>query len=209
MENENLKPTHFQDGKRKIELPLVEAFQISLEQIRKRLKRSIILICSIALGIALFTYLQMTNIIFSVYMSSTETTIEAYQSWLIIISLFVCGIGLINANIIATYERYREIGTMKCLGALDQHILMLFLVEAFIFGFVGGLLGFSIGTVISIASSSLQLGTNVFWIIPIDPVLRFLGLTIVLSIFISTGSTIYPALKAAKLNPIEALRYNV
>ena len=93
--------------KKSIEMPLVEAIQIGSEQIKKRLKRSIIIICSIALGIALFTYLEMTNIIFQIYMNTTGTAIETYQFWLIIVSLFVCGIGLINANLIATYERYR------------------------------------------------------------------------------------------------------
>jgi ABC-type antimicrobial peptide transport system permease subunit len=66
------------------------------------------------------------------------STMEAYQFWLIIVSLFVCGIGLINANLIAIYERYREIGTMKCLGAMDQHVMKLFLIESLIFGAIGG-----------------------------------------------------------------------
>lgn len=204
-----MRTKKFQGGKGKIELPFLEAFWISVEQIRKRLKRSIIVVGSIALGIALLTHLEMTNIIFASYMKSMGITIEAYQFWLIIVSLFVCGIGLINANLIATYERYREIGTMKCLGALDQHVIKLFLIEALILGLVGGLLGFSIGTLAAIASSSFQLGTNVLWITPLEATLQYLGLTISLSVVLSVVSTVYPALRAARLNPVEALRYNV
>ncbi len=182
---------------------------MSLEQIRKRLKRSIIVVGSIALGISLLTHLEMTNVILATYMSSMGTTMEAYQFWLIVVSLFVCGIGLINANLIAIYERYREIGTMKCLGALDQHVMKLFLVESLVFGLVGGVLGFSFGTITAIASSSTQLGINVLGFTPLEATLRNLAVTTGLSVLISVVSTVYPALRAARLNPVEALRHHV
>lgn len=204
-----MRKKNLRGGNGKIELPLLEALWISVEQIRKRLGRTIIVVGSIALGIALLTHLEMTNIILAAYTRSVGNTIEAYQFWLIIISLLVCGVGLINANLIATYERYKEIGTMKCLGALDQHVVKLFLIEALIVGLVGGLLGFSLGALTAIASSSLQLGTNVLWITPFEATIQHLGLTTSLSAFLSVVSTVYPALRAARLNPVEALRYDV
>ena len=93
----------FRSGEERIEFPFREAFWMSVEQIRKRLQRSIIVVGSIALGIALLTHLEMTNVILGTYMSSLGTTMEAYQFWLIVVSLFVCAIGLINANLIAIY----------------------------------------------------------------------------------------------------------
>lgn len=193
----------------RIELPLAEAFRISLEQIRKRFARSMIVILSVALGIAFMSYLQMTNVLLSAYMKQEGAAIEAYQSWLVIVSLFVCAVGLVNSTMIATYERYREIGTMKCLGALDEHILKLYLIEAFLFGLSGGVLGFILGSTIAILSNCLQLGMNVLWRTPIIETLQLFGLTTSLAIILSLIATAYPALKAAKLNPVEALRYDV
>lgn len=198
-----------QSLERRIELPFTEAFRISLEQIRKRFARSMIVIASIALGIAFMSYLQMTNIVLSAYMRQEGATIEAYQSWLVVVSLFVCGVGLVNSTLIAIYERYREIGTMKCLGALDQHILKLYLIEAFLFGLSGGVLGFILGSTIAILSNCFQLGMNVLWRTPILETLQLFGLTTSLAIVLSVIATAYPALKAAKLNPVEALRYDV
>ncbi|MEE8322018.1 hypothetical protein DRO66_03250 [Candidatus Bathyarchaeota archaeon] len=201
--------TSFRGKGKRVEFPFREAFWMSLEQIRKRLKRSIILVGSIALGISLLTHLEMTNVILATYMSSMGSTMEAYQFWLIIVSLFVCGIGLINANLIAIYERYREIGTMKCLGAMDQHVMKLFLIESLIFGAVGGVLGFSFGTITAIASSSVQLGINALSFTPLEAILRYLAISTGLSVLLSVISTMYPALRAARLNPVEALRHNI
>ena len=204
-----MKRKSLRGGGERVEFPIREAFWMSLEQIRKRLKRSIIVVGSIALGISLLTHLEMTNVILATYMSSMGTTMEAYQFWLIVVSLFVCGIGLINANLIAIYERYREIGIMKCLGALDQHVMKLFLVESLVFGLVGGVLGFSFGAITAIASSSAQLGINVLGFTPLEATLRNLAVTTGLSVLISVVSTVYPALRAARLNPVEALGHNV
>ncbi len=194
---------------RKIELPLFEAFWISFEQIRKRSTRSTIVIASIVLGVAFMTYLQMTNVILSAYMKQEEVVVEAYQFWLVVVSLFVCGVGIVNSTLIATYERYREISTMKCLGALNQHILKLFLIEAFLFGLSGGVFGFLLGSTIALVSSYFQLGLDILWRTPLIETLQLFGLTTMLSMTLSIISTIYPALKAARLNPVEGMRHDV
>ncbi|RLI51699.1 hypothetical protein DRO61_01770, partial [Candidatus Bathyarchaeota archaeon] len=73
----------------------------------------------------------------------------------------------------------------------------------------GGVVGFVMGTVTATSSSVLQLGFGVLQRIPIFDTVKYLGLTTLLSIILSVGSTILPALRAAKLNPVEALRYHV
>jgi len=193
----------------KIKLPVSEAFSISLEQIRNRFQRSMIMVTSISLGIAFMTHLNMTNLILNAYMETAGATIEAYQFWLLVVSIFVCSVGLINSNLIAIYERYTEIGTMKCLGALDQHIMIMFVIEALLLGLFGGIIGLIIGTITATTSSVFQLGLDVLQKIPIIDMLIYFSQTTILSVILTVGSTILPALRAAKLKPVEALRYYV
>ena len=194
--------------KRETHLPLSEAFQISLEQIWKRQARSIIVVASITLGILYLTYFLATNAIFGASLKDGSASVEAYQFWLVVVSIFVCGISVVNSTLIAVLERYGEIGTMKCLGALDKHILEFFLIEAFLFGLVGGVTGFTLGVIISILSSCLQLGFDILQRLPLTDFLKLFGPIIASSVTLSVISTAYPALRAAKLNPVEALRYD-
>lgn len=200
----NLKESQY-----KIEFPVSEAFSMSLHQIRKRFQRSMILVASIALGIAFMTHLTMTNLIFNAYMKETGTTIEAYQFWLLVLAFLVCSVGLINSYLIAVYERYTEIGIMKCLGALNQHILKLFIIEALLFGLFGGIVGFILGTITATTSSLIQLGLDVLQKLPIIDMFMNFSLIMVLSVTLTVISAIFPALRAAKLKPVEALRVYV
>lgn len=194
---------------KEIRLPLSEAFQISLEHIVKRQTRSTIIVASTALGIAYLTYFLATNAIYGASLGRQGAPVEAYHMWLVIVSVLVCAVGLINSTLIAVLERYREVGTMKCLGALDRHILALFLVEAVLLGFVGGAAGFVLGTMVSIISSGSQLGFSVLLALPLLELLKLSGIVVGLSVVLSISATLYPAFRAANLNPVEALRYDV
>jgi putative ABC transport system permease protein len=116
------------------------------------------------------------------------------------ISLVVGGIGVMNIMLVSVTERTREIGIRKALGAKHKDILMQFLVEAVIVASIGGILGTILGIGFSFA---------IAWFIKIPPSVS-LG-TILIAWLFSAGVGvffgIYPANKAAKLDPIEALRY--
>jgi len=193
----------------RVELPINEAFRISLEQIQRRMRRSSITIASVALSIAFMAYFLVTNLIFESYGSRTGIKVETYQFWLIVVSFLVSIISLTNSTLIAVYERVKEIGTMKFLGALDRHVLELFLIEATIYGLIGGILGFIGGVFGATFSTSLQIGLGAILGVPVLGFITHLGLSIGLAVVLSLAATIYPAYKAAKLKPVEALAYEI
>lgn len=128
------------------------------------------------------------------------------------ISLFVAGIGIINTMIMATYERTREIGVMRACGATRATIRRLFTFEAASLGFWGGLFGLllSYGLIRLAKFIITRYGADLGGL-PIDKIGSF-PIWLVIGILVFTSmigiiSGLYPAVKAARLNPVEALRY--
>jgi putative ABC transport system permease protein len=118
------------------------------------------------------------------------------------ISLFVGGIGIMNIMLVSVSERTREIGLRKAIGAPRRVILTQFLLEAVVLSLIGGLIGILLGVGIATAVAALSAGTFsalVTW----DSVALAVGF----SIFVGVVFGVYPAARAAKLSPIEALRY--
>lgn len=116
------------------------------------------------------------------------------------IALFVGGIGVMNIMLVSVTERTREIGTRKALGATTNMILVQFLIEAVLISIIGGLLGLLLGVLIS---NGLGSWLNVVPMITFGNVASVLIFSFVIGVFFG----IYPAKRAADLNPIDALRY--
>ena len=121
------------------------------------------------------------------------------------ISLLVGGIGIMNIMLVAVNRRIKEIGLRKAIGAKHIDILIQFLIEAVIVTFIGAIIGIILGAVIStgVAFVARSLGYKWSLIIPITSVL----IASFASIMIGLVFGLFPAQKAAKLHPIEALRY--
>ncbi len=122
------------------------------------------------------------------------------------ISLFVGGIGIMNIMLVSVTERTREIGLRKALGATSKNIMTQFLLEAIILTVSGGAIGISLGIIFSFVTSLIlgnYLGLNWQFIFPFQAM--FLGLGV--STLIGLVFGIYPARKASRKSPIEALRY--
>ena len=127
------------------------------------------------------------------------------------LALAVAALGIVNTLVMAILERRREIGIMKALGASDGDVKKLFLAEAAVMGLGGGALGVALGWMIG---RVINVGTNFYlrrqnlppenlWAIP----WWLVGGAIAFAIVISMISGLYPAVRAAKLDPVQALRY--
>jgi putative ABC transport system permease protein len=116
------------------------------------------------------------------------------------ISLLVGGIGIMNIMLVSVTERTREIGIRKALGAKPRDILSQFLVEAFVLSVGGGLIGVILGMVLAFAVGAV---TNITPIIGVSSIALAFGFSAAVGIFFGY----YPALQAAKLDPVESLRY--
>lgn len=135
--------------------------------------------------------------------ASTVSEVDEMTTILItligIISLFVSGIGVMNIMIVSVSERTREIGVRKAIGACDFDILKQFLIEAILLTTFGGLLGISIAYLFNIMSEFI----GISFIIDSQIVIISLGFSVLIGIIFG----IIPALRASKLKPIDALKY--
>ncbi len=130
--------------------------------------------------------------------------------WIGVISLLVTVIGISNAMLMSVTERFREIGTMKCLGALSSFITRIFLIESSLMGLVGGLAGAAGGAVFSIAVYCFTYGPElVLSSLRLAPVAGFGAVCVISGVLLSIVAALYPAWVAASMVPATALRSNV
>jgi ABC-type lipoprotein release transport system permease subunit len=197
--------------KRMVYFTISDAVRLGIDYIKRRFQRTAINVASIGLANSFLTSLIMTDLFYATFneYQGSSIGVDAYQYWLVAVALIVSVVGITNAMLISVYERYREIGTMKCIGALDQHILMLFLVEAIIQGAAGGIIGYVLGVVAAVLSSGFTTGFNIIFMVPVTELLVYLVGTTILSILLSIIASMYPAWRASKLPPVEALSYEL
>jgi len=217
---------------KQIVLPWSRALQMTRENIFVRLGRSAITASGIFLGIAFLSAVLFGAAAAAVAakrqaaqfgIDTAEAETQARVIWLAAMSLLVATVGIVNSMLMSVTERYKEIGTMKCLGALDSFIVRLFLLEAGLLGILGsasgaiagtgvmtvvyanktlvsvGKLGWS-GALSSWTETCLQLGSHA---VPL-----WLGIVFAVLVggLLSLLAATYPAWRAAKMPPAAALR---
>jgi putative ABC transport system permease protein len=123
------------------------------------------------------------------------------------ISLLVGGVGIMNTMYTSVLERTQEIGIMKAVGARNGDVLAIFLIEAGIFGLLGGLVGIGIGLGFSKAVEYFAAGALGANMLKAHISYAFVGSVLLFSFIIGCASGVFPARQAAGMNPVEALRY--
>jgi putative ABC transport system permease protein len=145
-----------------------------------------------------FSVMSQTDIL--AMMTTVTNTLTIFLGAVAGISLLVGGIGIMNIMLVSVTERTREIGIRKAVGARKGDILMQFLMEAVVLSLLGGLLGILLGVGLAQAVSLTGVLTS---LVTLDSVVLAVGFSFAIGLFFG----IYPANQAAKMNPIEALRY--
>jgi len=133
-------------------------------------------------------------------MTSTTTVMTGMLGALAGVSLLVGGIGIMNIMLVSVTERTREIGIRLAIGAHERHILIQFLVEATVLSVLGGLIGIALGLALAGTATALMA-------IPFVPSLAVIALSVGFSGVIGVVFGFFPALRGARLDPIDALRH--
>jgi putative ABC transport system permease protein len=140
-------------------------------------------------------------------MSEKEIADARIQNrWLLSLALLVAFVGILNAMLMSVTERFREIGTMKCLGALDSFIIKLFLLESLLQGIAGTVMGVLIGAMLALASLAVSYGNAVWQNLPIGQLLTSAITCLSIGLVLTVAGALYPAWQAARMQPIEAMR---
>ncbi|MFZ7137758.1 MAG: ABC transporter permease [archaeon] len=150
--------------------------------------------------------------------SSVFSTVELFLGGIAAISLLVAGVGIMNIMIVSLMERTREIGLLKALGMKSRTVLAIFLSEAVIIGVLGAVFGIGLGWALAVAAAQIFTGGGIgaatgqaavstgFAITPVLTPTVLLG-AFGFGIAVSVIFAIYPAWRASKLKPVDALRY--
>ena len=189
--------TTWETGKLKLRFDLV--WEMAMSSLKVRIGRALLTTLTICTATSFMMYLMAAP--------RTEAPTEQ-ESWtlMLTLALVVSAAGVLNAMLMSVSQRYREIGTIKCLGALDSLVLWSVLVEAAILGLFGAIVGVVVGFVIAILLGMGDYGLGVFgridWLLlP----LKVLGVFLVGMSLTTVGAAV-PAYIASKMPPVEAMR---
>ncbi|MGC9320063.1 MAG: ABC transporter permease, partial [Armatimonadota bacterium] len=132
----------------------------------------------------------------------------ARQTWLVVMSLMVSAVGITNSMLMSVTERFREIGTMKCLGALDEFIVRLFLIESAVLGLLGSIVGALVGHLVMLVVYLAKQSDVAAWM-NWGQMLEYIGIAVMIGVFLSLLAAVPPAVRAARMPPAAALQTEI
>jgi putative ABC transport system permease protein len=138
--------------------------------------------------------------------AADSNRLSGRQTMLLLISFLVCMVGIANAMLMSITERFREIATMKCLGATDRYVLLQFMMEAGLQGAAGGVLGVAAGFLIASLKGLVELHGYLITYWPAVGLLVAAGASLLAGVFLAVLASVYPAWSASRMAPMEAMR---
>jgi predicted lysophospholipase L1 biosynthesis ABC-type transport system permease subunit len=197
----------------RIHFPISKAIAFSARSVRIRLGRMMVVVMGVASAVAFVVVLLALGSIMEVVYRKTGGTggdMESLRKWWILVAVLIAVAGITNAILMSVTERIKEIGTIRCLGAMSRHVVRIFLFEAMFLGLVGGI----VGGVLGLAGTYVYAILNYGWGLVHDAlslwhVLAFLGASLLGSMVLCVLSAVYPVYFAARLEPADAMRYEV
>jgi len=190
-----------------------KALAFSARSVRIRMGRMLIVIAGVSFAIAFVTMLLSLGEIIEAIREITQKPDEGMgemRKWWVWVAIAIAVAGITNAMLMSVTERIKEIGTIRCLGAMSRHIIQIFLFEAMFLGLVGGVLGGLLGLLLTFGYTFMTYGWKLFsaaisWqIVGVQ-----MGIAMVLAMVLCVVSAVYPVYFAARLQPADAMRYEV
>ena len=213
----------FEPGRQR-SLPWRKAFEIALMGLRVRLGRSLITAASIALATAFLAFTLAGRDLLHALIALNDPEVNfrlqrrgidledlgaglaAREYWLLGTSLVVCLVGVTIALQMSVMERIKEIGTIKCLGALDSFVIRMFLIEALLLGTLSSIVGGAGGLASSALMHAGVYGTVTWSVAPWTGLGVDGMLTMIAGSGLSILAALYPTRLAARMQPVEAMR---
>jgi len=214
----------------RLALPWGRTIEMCWQSLKNRRGRFLLVFISIAVVVALFVSTLSCNSMLRDLRTGadvpTKAALERAGLWsnnpegdakqdeqmvlLLVLSGLLCFVGVTNTIFMSVTERYREIGTLKCLGALNSFVVRLFMIESAFIGIVGSLMGMLAGFVLTCIQIGLTVG---FYLLPAATIIKALALAGPLSVLggtlLTLSAAIYPAMVAARMKPVDAMRVEV
>lgn len=222
----------FQEGQaasRRTVLPWRLAIQICWLNVRNRMGRLAIVFIGIAVVVAFLMSSMTYNALVSSLLKQNDVHVRAVleraglfaadadsikrradqQHWLMALSGVLCLVGITNTMLMSVTERIREIGTLKCLGALDRFVVQIFLLESVFVGLIGSLIGSVLGLFFTIIQVGLTLEFSMLSARFCLDALMKVPVAISIGTVLTVLAAIYPTYVAARMKPVDAMRVEV
>jgi len=139
-------------------------------------------------------------------MAAIRSGEDTMGTWLIAMAMLTCTVGIANAMLMSVTERYREIATMKCLGAQDSLVVKLFLLESGLQGIAGAVIGLPVGLGVALMISSVLFGSYGWVYFPWASSMSAILMSLLAGIILAVIGAVGPAIAAARMKPVDALR---